>query len=87
MVGGLEESGLGNSRQEMLEIVHVAMDVENKAKDQRSEQKKEDESFRVCPRCGEKGKYRCTGCFLELYCSEVCQRQDWRKGHKVTCKV
>ena len=33
------------------------------------------------------GKHRCTGCFLELYCSKECQRQDWKKGHKGVCKV
>ena len=48
---------------------------------------KEDESYRKCPPCGEKGKFRCTGCFLELYCSEACQKQDWKKGHKAMCKV
>ena len=82
-----EEYGLGHSKQERLEMAHSAYEFKDKSKDMRNEQKSEDESFRQCPLCGEKGKYRCTGCYLELYCSEVCQRQDWKKGHKAACKV
>ena len=82
-----EKLGIGNSKQERLELAHLGTKYADSVKDKRKEQKKEEGSFRKCPTCGEKGHYRCTGCYLELYCSEVCQRQDWRKGHKVVCKV
>ena len=72
-----EKLGIGNSKQERLELAHLGTKYADSVKDKRKEQKKEDGSFRKCPTCGEK----------ELYFSEVCQRQDWRKGHKVVCKV
>ena len=87
LVDHFEKSGLGNSREERWELVHSHIMFQNAKEDKRKEQKSEDESFRKCPTCGMKGRHRCTGCYLELYCSEVCQRQDWKKGHKVTCKV
>ena len=63
-----EELGLGKSKQERLRMGHCAVEWFNiKEKDKRNEQKKEDESFRKCPTCAGKRKYRCTGCYLELY--------------------
>ena len=41
--------------------------------------------FKKCPGCGGKGERRCTGCYREAYCSEECQRSEWRKGHKKVC--
>ncbi|TFY56613.1 hypothetical protein EVG20_g8861 [Dentipellis fragilis] len=29
---------------------------------------------------------RCTGCCASTYCSEECQQEAWRKGHKSCCK-
>ena len=82
-----EKIKIGNSQDERREMVHSHIIFQNAKEAKRKEQKSEDEGFRRCPTCGEKGKHRCMGCFLELYCNENCQRQDWRKGHKVTCKV
>ena len=87
LVDHLENTGLGNSREERWEIMNSHIKFENAKEDKRKEQKSEDKSFRKCPTCGEKGRHRCTGCYLELYCGKVCQKQDWKKGHKVTCKV
>ena len=38
-----------------------------------------------CGGCGEKGKRRCSGCHVEYYCGEDCQREDWGT-HKDQCK-
>lgn len=38
-----------------------------------------------CSGCNNAGKKRCTGCFLEWYCSVECQQGDWKK-HKSVCK-
>ena len=82
-----EDMGLGKSQEERLEMTNEAFKYADVEKNKRKEQKSENKSFRKCPTCGEKGKHRCTGCYLELYCSEACQKQDWRKGHNVNCKV
>lgn len=42
----------------------------------------------ACTVCGtmmEKPKY-CQRCVYTPYCSRECQKQDWRSGHKETCK-
>lgn len=42
---------------------------------------------RRCWSCGEKAIFGCTGCNKGLYCSQNCQREDWRGGgHKNICK-
>ena len=79
MVKSFEKFGFPKERS--LNLAHKYYESKDKERDMRNEQKR-DESFRKCPACGEKGKHRCTGCFLELYCSKECQRQDWKKGHK-----
>jgi len=41
-----------------------------------------------CSRCRKKGKpklQRCTVCKKQRYCSEACQKKDW-KDHKLLCK-
>ena len=78
---------LGFQKERTHELAHKYRETKEKERDMSNEQKREDASFRKCPSCGEKGKHRCTGCYLELYCSEVCQRKDWKKGHKAMCKV
>uniref|UniRef100_A0A7S0SR23 MYND-type domain-containing protein n=1 Tax=Mantoniella antarctica TaxID=81844 RepID=A0A7S0SR23_9CHLO len=30
---------------------------------------------------------RCAGCSAVHYCGTECQREDWRRGHKVECKA
>jgi hypothetical protein len=44
-------------------------------------------STKGCAECGRKGKQpkRCTGCYLEIYCSKKCQHKAW-PGHKVACR-
>ena len=78
---------LGFPKERSLQLAHEYCEIKEKERDMRDEQKMEDASYRKCPACGEKGKHRCTGCYLELYCSKVCQRKDWKKGHKAVCKV
>jgi len=51
---------------------------------ERKEAKKE--SYKRCSGCDNSGEKRCTGCFLEWYCSAECQRSDWAH-HKETCKA
>ena len=77
----------GYPKERCLELAHRSLEWKDKNRDKRDEQKLEDASFRKCPTCGEKGKHRCTGCYLELYCSKVCQKKDWKKGHKTVCEV
>ena len=85
LVKRFEELGFG--KQESLQIAHKGLEYKEKEKDKRKEQKSEDVNFRSCSSCGEKGKHRCTGCYLEMYCSKLCQKKDWKKGHKALCKV
>ncbi|KAL3843267.1 hypothetical protein ACJMK2_021209 [Sinanodonta woodiana] len=40
-----------------------------------------------CSCCERGGTLRkCTGCYESAYCSKDCQRKDWTKGHRDTCK-
>ena len=41
----------------------------------------------ACSNCGiqELDLLRCGQCKSEFYCSKVCQKQHWKKGHKETC--
>ena len=40
----------------------------------------------LCACCGTEGAiYRCARCQESCYCSTVCQKQDWKAGHKVKC--
>ena len=41
---------------------------------------------RVCRVCGKFSKYFCARCNEARYCSQACQIQDWRSGHKQACK-
>jgi len=39
-----------------------------------------------CTVCGSKvGIKRCGNCHKVLYCSKVCQKKDWKTGHKANC--
>lgn len=41
----------------------------------------------TCASCGkEDAKNKCARCKQVWYCSEACQRADWKAGHKVSCK-
>ena len=52
----------------------------------RKEQRKEAGGIlNRCGGCGEKGRNRCLGCFLQFYCGEECQRKEWGR-HKDDCK-
>ncbi|KAJ7058415.1 hypothetical protein C8F01DRAFT_1232634 [Mycena amicta] len=39
--------------------------------------------------CGQlhakKDMKRCTGCLVTIYCSRICQKHDWRSGHRSSC--
>ena len=85
IVKSLEELGFPKEMYPVL--AHKNLEKKEKERDMRNKQKMEDGSFRKCPPCGEKGKHRCGGCYLELYCSKECQKKDWKKGHKEVCKV
>ena len=36
--------------------------------------------------CNTKQRFRCNGCGVAIYCSEICQKNDWI-NHKTICKV
>jgi hypothetical protein len=37
-----------------------------------------------CNLCEKEGKFRCARCTV-VYCSQDCQRSDWKAGHKQAC--
>merc|ERR1712228_946023 len=40
----------------------------------------------VCSYCGRKGKLKCcTACMNAVYCTKLCQKRDWRAGHRNKC--
>merc|ERR1712228_104755 len=40
----------------------------------------------ACSYCGRKGKLMCcTGCMKSVYCTKLCQKRDWRAGHRKKC--
>eukprot|EP01084_Bolivina_argentea_P248434 415577_1 len=40
----------------------------------------------VCCYCKKKGKLKsCTGCMVQMYCSILCQKKDWKKKHRNKC--
>ena len=43
----------------------------------------------ACAWCGREGKKMrlCTGCKKVRYCDALCQKSDWRAGHRTTCKT
>ena len=47
---------------------------------------KEEKNEKKCLGCGGEWKYRCPGCFLELYCGKACQVKMWKEGYKSKCK-
>lgn len=36
--------------------------------------------------CANKGSKKCDRCKARVYCSEECQRRDWKSGHKEVCR-
>nr|CCA14172.1 conserved hypothetical protein [Albugo laibachii Nc14] len=40
-----------------------------------------------CHVCKEASSFVCSRCKLARYCSEDCQKKDWKVNHKVSCKV
>ncbi|ORY47711.1 hypothetical protein BCR33DRAFT_714793 [Rhizoclosmatium globosum] len=51
-------------------------------------QLKEAEFKNRCAECGnEKALKRCAGCLMMYFCSTECQKANWKKEHKVACKM
>jgi hypothetical protein len=42
---------------------------------------------RTCKNCGKQSGKRCNICKATRYCSDVCQKEDWKKRHKKDCKL
>ncbi|CCI43395.1 unnamed protein product [Albugo candida] len=40
-----------------------------------------------CHVCKETSSFVCSRCKSARYCSEQCQKKDWKSNHKVSCKV
>jgi hypothetical protein len=83
-----QELGLSQNRQDVVEKIAAS------AKNQEATVKKQDKqreaaggSTKICIECGKIGREakRCTGCYLEIYCSAACQRAAW-PGHKHACR-
>ena len=43
---------------------------------------------RECANCGviDVALFACSSCKQTYYCSKICQTNDWKKGHKESCK-
>lgn len=41
----------------------------------------------ICNFCKNEKVYICPQCKLTKYCSEECQKKDWKKGHKIICRL
>ena len=73
-------------QEEAVKINEDVMRSREESKVMRKEQRKEAGGIlNKCGGCGEKGKRRCSGCHVEYYCGEDCQREDWGT-HKDQCK-
>eukprot|EP00526_Cylindrotheca_closterium_P012703 CAMPEP_0113624608 /NCGR_PEP_ID=MMETSP0017_2-20120614/12693_1 /TAXON_ID=2856 /ORGANISM="Cylindrotheca closterium" /LENGTH=444 /DNA_ID=CAMNT_0000534659 /DNA_START=14 /DNA_END=1348 /DNA_ORIENTATION=- /assembly_acc=CAM_ASM_000147 len=52
----------------------------------------EDKKDHYCNMCFESARHSCSACKVAWYCSENCQKEDWKKGrngrmkHKIMCK-
>jgi TPR repeat protein len=45
-------------------------------------------SASFCSTCGtSNANQACGGCLIALYCDAACQKIDWKKGHKATCRA
>ena len=42
---------------------------------------------KLCASCLRPASLTCTSCRCTLYCSRLCQRKDWRTGHKARCSL
>lgn len=40
----------------------------------------------LCALCGFKGELVCGACRRVRYCSRICQGEDWKLGHRLTCR-
>ena len=90
MVASFEMLGLGGSRKEKEKFVLTMPKVEKEEAAMRKEQKREAEAeggWKSCTWCGKRrGSKRCSACWTVFYCSQECQRNAWREGHKDKCK-
>lgn len=41
----------------------------------------------ICDACGEPASFKCSGCFVGLYCCKEHQAEDWKKNHKNRCRA
>jgi hypothetical protein len=46
---------------------------------------KDERSAATCNVCGAPGKFLCSGCDVQRYCSTGCQHSDW-PAHKARCR-
>ena len=44
--------------------------------------------LRKCNFCGNESKFMpsCKKCNQVYYCDQICQKADWKRGHKLSCK-
>jgi tetratricopeptide (TPR) repeat protein len=53
--------------------------------EQEQTRKQEQRMMPRCKRCKQEGKFRCARCTV-AYCSQECQRSDWKRGHNQSCR-
>lgn len=75
---------LAVSSPEMMKILKQGDEVEIKNERKTAKATK---GFKQCPQCKAKEAFlKCTGCYIEFYCSKPCQREHW-PNHKEACKM
>jgi hypothetical protein len=75
-------------RQEAMEVIAAATKRREAAEKKQKEQREvAGGSTDTCAKCGQIGEElkRCTGCYMENYCSKACQRTACG-GHKAVCR-
>jgi hypothetical protein len=82
----LQKMGLGSSRQKLIEQIGEGLEFKEQVKNKKKEQQRvAGRRLKGCAACPKPGQHRCTGCFLEFYCTKACQKAAW-PGHKAVCK-
>jgi hypothetical protein len=90
-IAAIVETGWAGARnrEEAMERMSAYVDYQKVLERKKKEQKAAaGGSLKKCAGlvgCRKKGQHRCTGCFLEIYCSKACQQAAW-PGHKASCK-
>ena len=78
----LATTGFRNSPEE----VEAELDRTFPERERKNQEIENERKEKKCPGCGKDWKFRCSGCFIEVYCGKICQTKMWKEGHKTNCK-